>query len=67
MGNNPFARALFSHNPLRNCADFVVSYSFDQTRETNCLLHAIADETVRYQQQKQQSCAMTVFPTIKNP
>lgn len=31
-----------SHNPLRNCADFVVSYSFDQTRETNCLLHSIA-------------------------
>ena len=45
---------------------FVVSYSFDQTRETKYLFHAIADETVRYQQQKQQSCAMTVFPTIKN-
>ena len=66
MGNNPFARDVHSHNPLRNCVDFAVSYSFDQTRETKYLFHAIADETVRYQQQKQQSCAMTVFPTIKN-
>ena len=59
MGNNPFARTVHSHNPLRNCADFVVSYSFDQTRETNCLLRTIATG------RQSESCEISIFHSQK--
>lgn len=59
MGNNPFARDVHSHNPLRNCVDFAVSYSFDQTRETKYLFHAIATG------RQSESCEISIFHNQK--